>query len=80
MQKNGVKKMIENDNEFQEVFKKYLKSEDISANEDFFCGRMNCEDCLFRDLTDCSKMPFWEIKRCEERIAMMKKEIEFMES
>lgn len=72
--------MINNDEEFKEAFNKYLKSEGISANENFFCGGMNCEDCPFKNLTDCSKMPFLEIKICKERIAMMKKEIEIMES
>jgi hypothetical protein len=71
--------MIKNDNEFQKAFNKYLKSKGIKGNEEFFCGRMNCEDCLFKNLTDCSRKPFWEIKRCEERLAMMKKEIEIME-
>lgn len=72
--------MIKNDEQFKQVFEEYLKSEGISVNEDFFCGRMNCEDCLFKNLIDCSKTPFWEIKRCEERLAMMKKEIRIMQS
>lgn len=72
--------MINNDNEFQKAFNKYLKSKGIKGNEEFFCGRMNCEDCLFKNLTDCSRKPFWEIKRCEERLSMMKKEIELIKS
>lgn len=79
--------MIENDKEFQEVFKKYLKSKGTEGNENYFCGCLSCDDCTLKDvnygLSDigvalCSGKPFEKIKKYEKKIKLLKQEIEIM--
>ena len=79
--------MIENDKEFQEVFKKYLKSKGTEGNETYFCGCLSCDDCILKDvsygLSDigvalCSGKPFEKIKKYEKKIELLKQEIDIM--
>lgn len=79
--------MIENDKEFKNAFNKYLKSEGIEENETYFCGTMQCDDCVLKDVSyglddidevQCSGTPFKEIEKCEKKIKLLKQEIEIM--
>ena len=79
--------MIENDKEFKNAFKKYLKSEGIEGNETYFCGTMQCDDCVLKDVSyglsdidevPCSGTPFKEIEKNEKKIALLRKEISIM--
>lgn len=81
--------MIENDKEFQETFRNYLKSKGIEGNETCFCGRLQCDDCMLKDVSynlydtnevQCSKKPFEEIKKCEKRIELLRREIDIMQN
>ena len=79
--------MISNDKEFEEVFKRYLKSKGTEGNETYFCGCLSCDDCTLKDvsygLSDigvalCSRKPFEKIKKYEKKIELLKQEIEIM--
>ena len=79
--------MIDNDKEFQKAFKEYMKSKGLEGNETCFCGRLQCDDCMLKDVSynlydinevQCSGTPFKEIEKYERKIALLKKEISIM--
>ena len=79
--------MIKNDKEFEEVFRRYLKSKGIEGNETCFCGRLQCDDCTLKDVSyglsdinevQCSGTPFKEIEKYEKKIELLRREIDIM--
>ena len=71
--------MIENDKEFHEYYKEYLKSKGIKQRTDVLCDGIDCKDCLFKGLI-CSTSPFKDIENYEKRIAVLKEEIDIMQN
>lgn len=77
--------MIENDEQFKEVFKKYLISKGADINSFISCKDIECDDCVLGNLKDrhgfnvCLREPFKEMEKLKEDIELLKKEIEIME-
>lgn len=78
--------MINNDNEFQKAFNKYLKSKGADINSFISCEDIECDDCVLGNLKDrhgfnvCLREPFKEMEKLKEDIELLKKEIEIIES
>ena len=84
--------MIENDKDFQEAFKEYIKGYGIETNEIHMCNGLPCRDCLLKPISDetydtsnktcniCEERPFQKIKEYEKKIALLKREISIMQS
>lgn len=82
--------MIENDREFREAIREYVKTKNIESSDDpfFVCGKLACKDCILKDannelynyfgLSFCDHSPFQQIKECEKKIEILKKEISIM--
>ena len=75
--------MINNDKEFQETFKEYLKDCEFENGECHLCDGFPCRDCLLKPINDetgkvCSEVPFQRIKEYEKKIALLKQEISIM--
>lgn len=69
--------MIENDEQFKETFKEYVKSKGIEY--DNFCRGIDCEDCILGNLDIyCDGEPFKAIEEYNEKIRLLRKEIEIM--
>ena len=77
--------MIENDEQFKEVFRKYLISKGADINSFISCEDIDCNDCVLGNLKDrhgfnvCLREPFKEMEKLKEDIELLKKEIEIME-
>ena len=78
--------MIENDEQFKEVFRKYLISKGADINGFISCEDIDCNDCVLGNLKDrlgfnvCLREPFKEMEKLKEDIELLKKEIEIMET
>ena len=81
--------MIDNDKEFQKAFKEYMKSKGLEGNETCFCGRLQCDDCMLKDVSynlydinevQCSGTPFKEIEKYEKQIKLLRREINIIDS
>ena len=77
--------MIENDEQFKEVFRKYLISKGADINSFISCEDIDCNDCVLGNLKNrhgfnvCLREPFKEMEKLKEDIELLKKEIEIME-
>ena len=78
--------MIDSDEEFQESFKKFMKSKgvDVETRKYYLCEDLGCNNCILkdvrRDLDFCTFHPFEEIKRREKEIRMLKQQISIMQT
>jgi hypothetical protein len=83
--------MIENDEQFKEVLKKYMKSKNVEVYEyyPYPCGKLECEDCVLNEVMNklsnfgyftCVKRPFQTIEKYEKAISVLKEEIKVVES
>ena len=76
--------MINNDKEFQETFKEFMKSKgvDVETRKYYLCEDLGCNNCILKDvrcdLGFCTFHPFEEIKRREKEIRLLKQQISIM--
>lgn len=76
--------MIENDEQFKEVFRKYLISKGADINGFISCEDIECDDCVLGNLKDrhgfnvCLREPFKEMEKLKEDIELLKQEISIM--
>ena len=76
--------MIENDEQFKEVFRKYLISKGADINSFISCEDIDCNDCVLGNLKDrhgfnvCLREPFKEMEKLKEDIELLKQEISIM--
>ena len=76
--------MIENDEQFKEVFRKYLISKGADINSFISCEDIECDDCVLGNLKDrhgfnvCLREPFKEMEKLKEDIELLKQEISIM--
>ncbi len=84
--------MINNDKEFQETFKEYVKCYGIETNEIHMCNGLPCRDCILKPISDetydkskktcnvCEERPFQKIKEYEKKIRLLKQQISIMQT
>jgi hypothetical protein len=75
--------MIDNDKEFEEALKKYMKSKGVEMTEADFCEGLSCNDCDLKGGASefvCSRSPFRTIDMYENKIKLLQREINIIDS
>lgn len=74
--------MIDNDKEFEEALKKYMKSKGVEMTEADFCEGLSCNDCALKGGASefvCSRNPFRTIEMYDHHISLLKREINIID-